>query len=161
VNTRRIGFLAAVLLLLFYGLILSMFSRSRTVLRPCGHRIAFRDRIVEALPYYPWPRHPCRARRLVNELKNVALAEQIFIAENGRSSKNLQELQTDGVLPWTPLYFGLMNYKTDGSNWSISVSNSSDFPGYYLVTTNGGIYFHESRPATQSDSKISNTRSSD
>ena len=86
----------------------------------------------------------------MNELRNCALAERIFITDQGRPSTNLAELQADGALSFTPRHWASMNYRVEGTNWSISVAKGPHFAGYYLATPTG-LFFHADHWPTTND----------
>ena len=131
--------------------IVMMGASSAREFRSCGHRVSLFDRLLWSVSIPA--RHPCFSGHLLDDLQNVALAERIFVGEHGRTSTNLTELQTEGILPFTPRFMNQMAFKTNGTNWQITISKTRGIP-FYLVNEKGEIFFNEDRPATQEDPKL-------
>jgi hypothetical protein len=120
--------------------------------RYCGHRIGVADRLKRIVPGQG--RHHCGSSRLVNELTTVAVAVRVFFVDHGRPSTNLAELQTDGVLNFQPRFMNQMIYQADGTNWSIKVLKTPSLPGFYLINSEGNVFFNEEQPAAEKDVKL-------
>ncbi len=145
-GTKEIGVLLAVVLV---GVIGTVHIHERvTVPRwSCGH--------LNENSIFNWlsrPHHHCLGGRLRTDLIRIQLAQGMFQTDFNRTATNLTELlpYAMGLLPkdYTLLY------KSEGSQWSVSVDRNGELPGYYLLLNNK-LYFAEQQAATTNDLCIS------
>jgi hypothetical protein len=152
-SAKRVLSAALLIAALSFGLPFLMRQSGKQQFRSCGHRIRLVDKLPDWVPF-AFRKHACSARKLVSELKYVGLGLTIFFNEHRRTATNLHELQTDGVLPFTLTFAPQMIYKTDGSNWTVTVPKTAQLPGDYLLMPSGDIFFSETGPAKESDHNL-------
>ena len=137
-----------------YGVAFTENWSSRDELLACGHRKRLDDRIATWIPI-PRASHCCQSGRLVNDLKKICGAQEVYQNEHGRFALNMDELNSElgCSLRISPGY----QFKSDGTNWSVIVPRAEGFAGNYLLDRSGDIHFDEARIPTTND-LVLNTR---
>lgn len=114
---------------------------ARSRLRPCGHP-------------QPWwvtshiwaATHCCSAGSMINALRMIDGAQEMYRQENGVFATRFDQL-TNHLGRIDDFQF---EFRSDGTNWSISVPPQETFPGYYFFT-DFHLYFNQARPVTAAD----------
>jgi hypothetical protein len=148
VNTaRKVGFVAVVLAIsVGVGLAISP-TPQPPQRRTCGHLYSLQDR----MKWLPIPRasHCCTSGRLVNDLKNVGISQEIYRDAHGRFALTIDELNNE---MGSPLRISQpYQFQSDGTNWSVVVQQMQYLAGNYLLDKSGDIFFNESRIPTTND----------
>jgi hypothetical protein len=115
--------------------------------RTCGHLYSLQDR----LKWLPIPRasHCCQSGRLVNDLKNVGLAQELYRDAHRRYGITIDELNAE---MGSPLQISQgYEFLSDGTNWSVVVPRVESLAGNYLLDVSGEIFFHETRIPSTND----------
>ena len=145
---RKVGYAAAALAISF-GVGLAMVPMPKPAERlACGHVKRFQNLVPKWVPI-PRASHCCVSGRLVNDLKDVGLAQQIYQTEHGRFALTFNELDRE---PGSHLRISQQSrFQSDGTNWSVVVAKVDSLAGNYLLDTSGEIFFNETRVPTTND----------
>jgi hypothetical protein len=114
-------------------------------LMDCGHPYpSWRD--FHWVPGVAKGSHCCLAGGMVNTLRMMGGAQEMYRLENGVFATRFEQL-TNSLIGVREFEF---QFRSNGTNWSISVPPQGQFPGYYLFT-NAHLYFNHTKPATTAD----------
>jgi hypothetical protein len=125
------------------------------VYRPCGHKESLYER------YFPCVTHCCFAGGLVTDLNGIYFAQVAHHADHGRYAPSLAallEARYYEAMPGGSQYYAL-DLAVTPDDWHCTVSRTARLPGYYLLTSDGTIYFSEDHPATTTDLVLSRSGS--
>jgi hypothetical protein len=116
---------------------------------PCGHRGSMASRLWPVGPFG----HSCDQQELIKALRYLHQQgekywDQIVIYYAMDKDRRPPQAPYDFV---ALLENDWMAFSGAGKDWQCHVAREPDFPGYYLMTSDGTIYFSEDHPATTHD----------
>lgn len=112
----------------------------------CGH--LKQDQSLRHLFGLARSSHHCISGRAVIDLTQVYLAQQMYFSDENSFATTLSQL-TNHFLPRRTEY--TISLQGDGKNWSARVAKGERMAGYYLLTSDGVVYFNAERPAESGD----------
>jgi hypothetical protein len=121
---------------------------------PCGHKESIYARYFPKKNGTP---HFCIARGLIHDLQELDRARKTYWKRNNAEVPSLQVLaqQSYYEYPYRDPECYHLECSGSGPSWTCRVASTDQIPGYYLMTTDGRIYFNEAHPPTLEDVKLS------
>ncbi len=136
-----------IFIIIFTTIVIILLSTQIKINRYCGHTQSLFDKLRPKI----YMTHCCFGGKLMTDLYGFYLAQQVYYSANKQYATTLTEL-----IPYSELsnrsnrHYTLVLSGTT-SNWQCAVSKTDNLPGYYLLESDGIVYFNKNHMPDKKD----------